>query len=75
MFTFNLKMISIESVYTSNLTFINPLALWFENSKKMLVISRYWFVTQQQTSTSRQQKSGSVYSNFSVEESELTPGF
>ena len=41
----------------------------------MPVISLYWFDAQQQTSTSRRQKSCSVYSKFSVEESELTPSF
>ena len=40
----------------------------------MPVISLYWFAVQQQTSTSRRQKSSSVYSKFSVEQSELTPG-
>ena len=50
-------------------------ALQFEISKKMLVISLYWFAAQQQTSTTRPEKSGSVYSKFSVKESELTPGF
>ena len=50
-------------------------ALRFEISKKMTVISLYWFAAQQQTSTCRLQKSSSIYPKFSVEESELTPSF
>ena len=41
----------------------------------MPVISLYWFAAQQQISTCRRQKSCSIYSRFSVEENELTPGF
>ena len=41
----------------------------------MPVISLYWFAEQQQTSALRRQKSGSIYSKFSVEWSELTPSF
>ena len=45
------------------------------NLIKMPVISLYWFVAQQQTSTCRRRKSRSIYSKFSVEENELTPSF
>ena len=45
------------------------------NLKKMPVISLYWFAAQQRTSTCRRQKSSSIYSKFSVEESEFTPSF
>ena len=41
----------------------------------MTVTSLYWFAAKQQTSTGRRHKSSSVYSKFSVEESELTRGF
>ena len=41
----------------------------------MRVISLYWFAAQQQTSACRRQASGSFYSKFSVEWSELTPSF
>ena len=41
----------------------------------MPVISLYWFAVQQQTSTYRRQKSGSIYLKFSVEVNELTPSF
>ena len=42
-------------------------AFLFEISKVMLVISVYWLVDQQQTTTSRRQKSDSIYLKFSVE--------
>ena len=45
------------------------------NLWKMLVISLYWCADQQQTITCRRQKSGSLYSKFSVEWNELTPSF
>ena len=50
-------------------------ALRFEISKKMPIISLYWFAAQQQTSTYNRQKSRTNYSKFSVEWSELTPSF
>ena len=77
MVTFNLKIISIKSVYTSNITFINPWNALFglKSLKKMLVVSLYWFATQEQTGTCRRQKFRSIYSKFSVEENELTPSF
>ena len=59
------------------LRLINPQnALFgFEISKKMPVISMYWFAAQQQTSTYQRQKYRPIYSKFSVEQSELTPSF
>ena len=41
----------------------------------MARISLYWFAAQHRTSTNRPQKSVSVYSIFSEEESDGTPGF
>ena len=41
----------------------------------MLVISLYWLAAQQQTNRYEHQKSHTLYPEFSVECSELTPGF
>ena len=41
----------------------------------MPVVSLCWFAAQQQTSTCRHQKSGSIYLKFSVEVNELIPSF
>ena len=41
----------------------------------MPATSVYWFAMQQQTTTRRRQKSHFIYSEFRVEENELTPSF
>ena len=74
MMNFNPKIMFIKCVFTSNLSFINPYLksfLWFKISKKLPVISLYWFTAQQQTGTWRRKKSHSVYTNLSLEENKL----
>ena len=67
-------MISTKKVFTSNLTFID-LRTRILISKRMSVISVYWFVAQQQNSRWGRQSTESIYSKFQVEENELTPTF
>ena len=57
--------------------FNSPLehTLRFEISKKVPIISLYWFAVHQQTSTCRRQKNCSSYIKFSVECTEFTPSF
>ena len=70
-------MISIVSVFTSNLTFIYPYNTLFglKSKKKMPVISLYWSPAQQQTSTCTHQIFLSIYSKLSLEGNEFTPNF
>ena len=73
---FNFKLISIESVFISYLTFINPQNEFFGlKSQKKRVISLYWFAAHLQTSTLRGHKSRTIYSKFSLKLSHLTPSF
>ena len=71
----DLKNISVKSVFTNNLTFINTwnARLGFKFQKTMPVTSLYWLAAQQQFSILRRQRSSSIYSKFSVEFTELTP--
>ena len=57
----------LELLREKNRFQLNPRAFRFEISKKMPVISLYWFAAQQQTSTLRRQTSGSIYSKFGIE--------
>ena len=74
-----LRMIFLKSVFTSNLTFINPLERPFRSEtlkkkkKKMPVIllSLYCFAVRQQTSTCRCQINCSIYLKLSAEESKF----
>ena len=47
----------------------------FKIFEKMQAISLYWFATQQQTSTFRQQKCGLFYLKFNAEFNELSLKF
>ena len=77
MVIFNLKKISIKSVFTSNLIFINPWNALFRLKplKKLPLISLSWFGAQQQASTLSGQISRSTYSEFMEKLSEFTPSF
>ena len=81
MVIFNLKNISIKSVFTSNLTFINPQNRLFrlksqkEKTKKQLVISLDWFAAHEQKSTLTPHRSQSNSSKLSEEFNELTLSF
>ena len=66
-------MISIKSVFTSTLSFINTeRALRFEMFEKMPLISLNWFAVHQQTITCKRQNSGCFYLKFSEKPNELT---
>ena len=76
MVTWNLKMISIESVFTNNLTFINPYnALFGWNLKKIPVFLVYWLAVKQQTHKCRYRKYHYIYWKLSLVENELILSF
>ena len=73
---FNIKKMLIRSLFTSNLTFINPYNVFFIlKSQKVPIHSLYSFAAQQQTSTLRCKKAYSIHWKFSVQLSELTRSF